>query len=383
MKVLMYCLSSVSGGAVSYIQNLTPLLNYLFLESSEGHELKFLAHRNQAELFPSIPNAQIIWIDGSRPTGYFRALWEYKNMATILSDYQTDVVFAPYQIGPQTKGLKHVLMIRNMEPFLYNIYRYSVKSRLRNYLLRRKSENSLRNSDRVIAVSEFTEAHLKDRLHVSPERIHRIYHGKDNAFSPDGDLEKDMKILKKIGVEGNFLLTCGSLLPYRRCEDIINAFNRSVCINSPEIKLVIAGSGNDKKYANKIWKTISNSPFNDRIVAVGHVSKEVMAALYRQCIVFIIASEIEACPNIAIEAMSSGCAIVSSDCPPLPEILRGCTLEFIARDIEEMGRQICACIEDENLRKQISRRAIARSGDFSWQRCAEETYSTLVDWPKR
>lgn len=382
MNVLMYCQSSVSGGAVSYLRNLVPLLSKRFEKSPEKHSLKFLAHESQKELFPFVPDAQCTWVTGPRLTGWRRILWERRNIASIAQKMNADIVFTPYQIGPHVKGLKQILMIRNMEPFHFEAYDYSLKLLLRNHLLRRQSSRALRGADRVIAVSGFAEEQLRIGQGISSEKIRKVYHGRDAAFSPDGDICEDKNHLKALGIEGDFLLTCGSFLPYRRCEDVIAAFNLCGGSLNDDIKLVIAGSGNDTRYAETIRRTISSSPYRDRILPVGHVSKDVMVALYRRCLACIVATEIEACPNIAIEAMASGCAIISADRPPLPEMFGENVLVFSSRDVEDMGRQIRTCLGDEMMRNEIGVSAHRRSLDFSWEKCADETYAALVEWTK-
>jgi alpha-1,3-rhamnosyl/mannosyltransferase len=147
--------------------------------------------------------------------------------------------------------------------------------------------------------------------------------------------------------------------------------------------LVIAGSGTDSRYGKLIRQQIASSRYSHRIFAVGHVSREKMLALYRRCSLCVIATEVEACPTIAIEAMSSGCVILSSNQPPLPEIFAGCSMEFRTRDIADLAAKIRQCMYDDALRKTLKELALKRAQDFSWSKCAVETYRALVDWPKR
>jgi len=381
MIILINCLSSVSGGAVSYLRNLVPLLSRRFVESPDGHELTLLAHESQRELLSPAPGTQCVWIGGARRSGWRRVLWERKNLAAIMREANADILFTPSQIGPYISGIKQVLMLRNMEVFLHGGYQYSWKSKVRNVLLNRASKRSLCWADRIIAVSNFTRDHLVDSLKIETDRIHTIYHGRSSVdLSSTDNEESDREALKQIGVGNQFILTCGSLLPYRRCEDVIEAFNRCADRLPAGMQLVIAGGGTDKRYGALICRTIAFSPYRDRIIAAGHVPWSVMTSLYHQCALCVIATEIEACPNIAIEAMAAGCVIVSSNKPPLPEIFQEASVQYRARDLVHLIEQIDRCMTDKDLRLNMKTRASQRAEAFSWQRCADETYTALTDW---
>lgn len=380
MNILMNCLSSISGGAVAYLRNLTPLLSERFVASSDGHKLTFLAHKSQTELFSYIPEKECIWIDGARPTGWRRVVWERHNINNIIAKKNTDILFTPYQISPRVKNVKQIMMLRNMEPFLYGKYSYSFSSKLRNYLLRKKSLESLRLADRIIAVSDFVRDYTIAELNINSDRIRRVYHGRSEELSFNCDTDNDLQDLKPYGIKNHFILTCGSLLPYRRCEDVVEAFNQCSEHLPSGTQLVIAGSGTDKGYNKFIRNIIAKSPHNNRIISLGHVPWKIMKELYRQCTICVIATEIEACPNIAIEAMAAGCIIISSDKPPLPEIFGCASVKYKARNIDNMVEQIKKCINDDLLRKQMRLLAQRRSNKFSWEKCSHETYSVLTDW---
>ena len=380
MNALMYCLSSVSGGAVSYIRNLAPLLLKEFVESSDGHRLKFLAHEEQRPWFGTVDDQAVLWVRGRIPSGYHRIAWEWHNMQRIVTAGDFYLCFTPYQLGPKLRGIKQVLMIRNMEPFLFASYPYGLAARLRNLLLARASESALRSADRVIAVSRFANDFLTREIGVGSNRVRSIRHGRDERFAERAGIDQDRDTLNQIGVGNRFIFTCGSLLPYRRCEDVIAGFE--ICSDSlgTGTQLVIAGTGTDRRYSALIARIIRTSSQRDRILAVGHVSSETMRVLYRRCLLCVMATEIEACPNIAIEAMTSGCAVVSSDRPPLPEMFAGASLEYRARDVRNLAEQIRLLLERDDLRQALKQRARLRATTFSWETCARETYRALTEW---
>ncbi|NJL59067.1 MAG: glycosyltransferase family 4 protein [Desulfobacteraceae bacterium] len=176
----------------------------------------------------------------------------------------------------------------------------------------------------------------------------------------------DSNLLESVGLQSDFLLTCGSLLPYRRVEDVVAAF---IPLASDHLKLVIAGSGTDEKYRQLIKEAYCKIGCPANIVFMpGHVPQKTMQALYRNCRACIIATEIEACPNIAIEAMASGCVIISSDSSPLPEMFANCSLEYPARNIDALKFQLQQGVYDEALRHRLKSQALERAQSFSWKK---------------
>lgn len=362
---------------MTYLRHLSPLLASRFAESGEN-ELLFLAHEEQAHLLEGVHPAHVSWVRGLRPVGFRRFWWERQYLPRFVRKQGIDVLFTPYQVAPRVPGIRNVMMIRNMEPFLFDGYPYSPQTWLRNVLLRRVSSRCLREADRVIAVSQFASDHLTLNLGMQVARTRTVYHGSVKQVARE-EME-ELATLARIGVAGSYILTCGSLLPYRRCEDVIAAFNKCVSSLPEGMRLVIAGSGADRRYQETIRQAIKSSGISNRIMTLGHVSSDTMVALYRHCAACVIATEIEACPNIAIEAMANGCVIVSSNRPPLPEMFQGCSLEYRARDIDHLAYQIQMAVDNDVLRSELRALSLKRSKAFSWQKCARETYSALVDW---
>jgi len=373
MKVMINLLSSSSGGALSYLRNLVPLIARQFSESGE-HQLFLLLHSSQknelAELDPSIKCVEV----AQQSNGYTRVLWEILTLPSIVKEKSIDVLFTPYQLAPVIQGTKTVAMIRNMEPFLFRKYRYDFKNFLRNSVLRMASIRTLKRADRVIAVSQFAAAYCLNALHISDHTLTTIYHGRDRRFSATPNANDD-DALKLLGVTGEYLFTCGSMLPYRRCELIIEAFARWAI--DKDCELIIAGSSTDSRYQAYIHSLIECSPIAHKIKWLGQVTPENMRVLYRRCQLFVTATEIEACPNIGIEALSSGCHIVSSDNDPLPEIFTDAADYYHAEDTEELMTQFELHFARND---RVNHKALTRAEFFSWEACSRATFKALTNW---
>jgi glycosyltransferase involved in cell wall biosynthesis len=374
----MNCLSSVSGGGVAYLRQLVPALVER-VNSSTEHTISVLAHEQQLPYLAGVDSKVVRVLRGRRLRGARRMWWEQRNLPGIVREVGTDLLFTPYQVAPRVRGVRNVLMLRNMEPFLFERYPYSATSWLRNSVLRTASARSLTNADRVIAVSGFAATHLITGLGMNHDRVRIVHHGSPPV--PEASyIDEDRVILNRRAVRSPFVLTCGSLLPYRRCEDVIAAFEIASARLPRDLMLVIAGSGSDARYASKLRRLVDESSNRERILMPGHVASDVMEALYRRASAVVVSTEIEACPNIALEAMAAGCAIISADRPPLPEVFAGASLEYPARDVRRLAEQIVEVVGQWALQSSLRERARARSRAFSWHRCATETFAALVTW---
>jgi glycosyltransferase involved in cell wall biosynthesis len=106
-----------------------------------------------------------------------------------------------------------------------------------------------------------------------------------------------------------------------------------------------------------------------------------MGWCYHHCRAFVMTSRLEACPNVALEAMAHGCAIVSTDNPPMPEMFgaSGETAEFYpAGTAEALAERLVAMAEwTPETRAERCEAARRRAAQFSWPAAAQKTVDEL------
>lgn len=336
-----------------------------------------LCNHKQAGLLDA-DDDQVIQVETDNLGGWKRNLWEKRNLPDLVRHHRFDTVFVPYQVAPGRLPARTVLMLRNMEPFCHRSYRYPLSMRLRNIALQRASEKSMRQADHVIAVSDYARSWLVDRMKIPEEQTTRIYHGRNPWFAESVPDDVRKTILAEMSVTGPFLLTCGSLLPYRRTEDVIQAFARWQTGRDNRATLVIAGDGNDTGYRSHLEQLAAAPQLAGRVRFTGHVTAERMRVLYQAAEVVILATEIEACPNIAIEAMSAGCAILAGNSDPLPEIIgRDNARFFERRNLADLAGGMEELMTADDTADDLRQRVRDRAAGFSWDRCVADTVQLL------
>jgi len=112
---------------------------------------------------------------------------------------------------------------------------------------------------------------------------------------------------------------------------------------------------------------------------IGFVRHEDLPALLANADLFIFASSCENLPVTLLEAMAVGLPIACSNRGPMPEVLEDGGVYFDPEDEKSIDVAIETIITNTDLRTSIAHRAKELSEQYSWARCATETWRFLRD----
>lgn len=106
---------------------------------------------------------------------------------------------------------------------------------------------------------------------------------------------------------------------------------------------------------------------------------EQAASIYSQAKVWLMTSKTEGLPGVALEAMSCGCVMVSSDNDGSLEIIRHDENGLIAHqpNIEEYLAHIDSVLSDDALFDRLSQGAIETAESMTWDRAADKMVNFL------
>lgn len=122
---------------------------------------------------------------------------------------------------------------------------------------------------------------------------------------------------------------------------------------------------------NQSWVNYhGNVPFNE------------LHNIYDKANLGVFASSCENMPMILMETMASGLPIACSNMGPMPEILGEKGVYFHPERSEEIFRALHYLIKSPQLRKEIAQDSYERSQQYTWQRCADETFGFLTGFKK-
>jgi glycosyltransferase involved in cell wall biosynthesis len=106
---------------------------------------------------------------------------------------------------------------------------------------------------------------------------------------------------------------------------------------------------------------------------------EDLPALLAEADLFVFASSCENMPVTLVEAMAVGLPIACSNRGPMPEVLADGGVYFDPEDADSIADAIEQIIQSPELRLAIAQRAKALSQQYSWKRCADETWAFVVE----
>lgn len=359
-RILINAVHSKSGGGLTYLRNLLPLLAAEF-------ELHVVVQADQEQTIRPICALASLPLHVIPTRG---------KLATVLIQEQTAIpllarrikaqaIFSPANYGP-IFGNRSVILLRNAfevtqleERLGKRLYWLAVK------LLTRACFGTCR---RAIVVSEHASSTFLKVFRMDGDpRIEVVHHGVGAAFHPP--TEDEARIPQR-------LLAVSDIYVQKNFETLLQALAR-LRPDHPQLHLQIAGRELDPAYADNLKALCVELGLNDCVTFLGSLPPERIADLYRESDVFIFPSLVETFGNPLVEAMASGIPVVCTDAAAMPEITGGAALLVPPRDVSHMAHQIARLLDDRDLWREMSAKGLARAVEFSWERTAERTTGIL------
>lgn len=227
------------------------------------------------------------------------------------------------------------------------------------------TKRTVRNVDRVLTVSEDLRA-AAISLRAPPERVKTIPNGCDAAIFYRRDRAASRN---KLGVDSgaHLVLFVGHLLPLKGIPELIAAFSqvRKTIANA---ELICIGEG-------PLKQTLCAAPSGNGIRTLGAKSSIEIADWLGACDLLCLPSRSEGCPNVIVEALASGRAVIGTRVGGIPELLNdssGILVPF--GNVSRLSRAICT-----GLKRTWDEDAIARRVTRSWDQVAVETYGVCQE----
>jgi glycosyltransferase involved in cell wall biosynthesis len=226
-------------------------------------------------------------------------------------------------------------------------------------------------ADAVIINSESLRREVLQYLDIDPAKLRLIPEAVDHdVFCPGDRDESWAHVSARYGVARPFVLFVSSLWPYKNCEGLLRAFAAAQSDLSGH-QLVIVGPGRDVDYVANLRALADRLGIGEDVVWVGGVALEETVQFYRCADAFVYPSFNETFGLPILEAMATGCPVVTSDTSAMPETAGGAALLADPNDPEAIADSIVKACGPESDRLRLA--GPERAAQFTWAATAAQT----------
>jgi glycosyltransferase involved in cell wall biosynthesis len=302
--------------------------------------------------------------------------WAFLNWPTIESwmGDTIDLVHAAYLGYPIATRKPYVVTIHDLGPLTHPEF----FSDTIPWIIKRSLKQALAKADAIICVSRNTADELETYVRQNlGNRIHVIHEGVSPEFFTPGnpDSLKSMPRLPQAGVP--YILAAGKISPRKNVARVIQAL---ACIaDSVPHHLVLVGA--DGWDMEEVKKELDNPRIAGRVHFTGYVTDEQLRALYAAASLYVHPSLFEGFGLTLLEAMASGCPVVTSNLSSLPEIAGDAALLIDPYSVDNIAEAIKELCLNKSLAAEFVQKGRRRARGFTWEQCAEKVadiYSSLL-----
>lgn len=296
-------------------------------------------------------------------------MWDQWRVLKAEKKEKLDIIFNPKYSLPLLSRSHTVFVCHGLDWYVMP-WASKLMDRLNHrYLIPRYS----RKAAAIIAVSNTAKQHMIEYLGVEEERLHTVYLGVDEAFGrpvPPGELEQ---VRRAYALPDRFFLYCGQIYPPKNFGRLIQAYAQV----GPElgISLVVAGS--------HTWRCEDEIALIDQlgisqwVLWPGWIDHKFLPTFYALAEALALPSLYEAFGIPLLEAMASGCPIVTSNRYGTAELAGEAAVLVNPEEVESIADGMRSIVSDQNLRQQLIGAGRERAKEFSWEKCARETLKVL------
>ncbi len=294
--------------------------------------------------------------------------WNIIRGAGVVNPLRADIYHCLFHLLPI--GVRARRIVLTLHDLIWiNFPDIAYEARWRGWMARRFAGpwigKSVKMAHHVIAVSETTRQDALARFPGSPSKYTVIHHGSDGSYRED----ILAGALPAVCRGRRFIFSLGNTKPYKNIRRLIEAFG-VVSKQCPDLYLLISGRGDG--YAT-LAELARNLGITRNVLFTEQLSDGDVRACFDEAAFFVFPSIAEGFGLPVIEAMASGCPVLTSDASSLSEIAGDAAVLVNPLDVGSIANGMIRLIRDEALRERLAVKGRRQASRFTWRDCARKT----------
>jgi glycosyltransferase involved in cell wall biosynthesis len=304
-----------------------------------------------------------VWWQGTRLTGRLRA-------------ERCDLLFVPG--GAFLTGFRPVVaMSQNLLPFEWReLWRYGCSlTTLRLLLLRGSQSRSFRSASGMIFLTRYAQEAVRAVTGSLTGASDVIPHGLEASFFRR---ERVHRPIEQCTASDPLRILYVSIIDLYKHQWHVAAATAQLRSEGLPVSLTLVGPAYPPAL-KRLRRTLArHDPRGEFIHYAGFVDHAELPARYAAAELCVFASSCENMPNILLEGMAGALPIACSNRGAMPEVLGDAGVYFDPEDPASIARALRELSGSSLLRRQRAHAALVRASQFSWTRCAQETFGFLA-----
>lgn len=312
--------------------------------------------------------------------------YDKKNSYTFFSKGEVlpsgiDIILYPYfepffLTLPAINKYKTVITIHDLTPV---IFPHNFPSGIKGKVKWNIQKLLARKVDGILTDSNCSKSDIEKFIGIKKEKVGVAYLGVSENFKPQNLSQKEKEFLtKKYSLPEKFILYVGDATWNKNLPRLVEA---AIDANIP---LVMVGKSITNEQIDK------NNPWNKDLLKVqeiikkskvlfplGFVDEKDLVSLYNLAECLIMPSLYEGFGLPVLEAMKSGCPVISSREGSLPEVGGDAVLYVDAHSKESIAHGMATIFKDKKLQEALRDKGIAQASKFSIEKMIEDTTTFL------
>ena len=315
-------------------------------------------------------------LDKSLP---FRLLWQQLVLPRCAGKIGSDALFAPGGTLPCRAHVPGFVMSQNLLPFEQgeaSRFGWPSLMRLKLRLLRRSQSHSMRRARGLIFLTRYAKDRVLGLIARRTGYSAIIPHGIEERFFSPPRVAAPVSACSR---QNPFRFLYVSIVDmYKHQWQVASAVDR---LRQGGLPVVVDFIGPAYPPAlQRLLRTMRElDPAGEYLRYRGPVAFTELHMAYRKADAFVFASSCENLPNILLEAMAAGLPIASSNKGPMPEILGDAGVYFDPESVTQIAAALQSLFEHPELRGALAHRAHDRARQYSWRRCAKDTFDFMAN----